>query len=634
MTRTEQYDSSGWTNDYKVEYTWNALEWMRKEQRWDWALGSWVAKYDVNQEYDKRGNRTRYDKNVQGSGADYGIAYDLGYTFDGSSLLTAITDADNGAYSASVTCDANSNITSIDEVMTGTGHTPQNNHVYTYFDVDDLNRVTAYRTKNYNGLNWMWEKRAHAYDGLGRATQSTYKNWIDGTTEPAGTSIEHVYSKDGEHLQNYDGSSTYGSVWHWAGADPMPETRHALKSPNADTASQTGYNLATNASPQERTFLNPTTEGDRRHLWGQGRPMAKDSSGSGSNWATGLKSNVQNINQVVVESRLDYSGTVSATVDRGTDAREKGRIGIFGTMLSYAGSYGRVTSEALGRDINPLGRGDGMAYVAGWLRLGRLAPLLINTYSPVGQGNSVNNGCNGCESKKYSDDPEYRKCVDRCRNETNSKNCDLWCLMVAGDKTVGQDGGGKPVGALIQPGPCGNKSDKPCAGSTSIGAILCDLAGTKFDMPSPRAFCEWKHHVGTTPEPCSANLMSCDLNCLKDALTDSLMLLVGSVVKLLGGNKVEQELPDLANKIFEVGIDAGDRFHALLVALFDLALGFLAQALAGEEAAEAAELSYILTKLGACTACCFAGRQGCAGVEASGSCTTDPPDPTPGSCKW
>jgi len=51
----------------------------------------------VNQEYDKRGNRTRYDKNVQGSAGDYGNQYDLSYTFDSSSMLTAISDANSGS---------------------------------------------------------------------------------------------------------------------------------------------------------------------------------------------------------------------------------------------------------------------------------------------------------------------------------------------------------------------------------------------------------------------------------------------------------------------------------------------------------------------------------------------------------
>ena len=126
----------------------------------------------MNQEYDKRGNRTRYDKNVQGAAADYGIAYDLSYTFDASSMLTQITDANQTADVTTVTCDANNNITTIDKALTkAVPPPPQTNHIYTYFDVDDLNRVTAHRTKNYvaDGTNaWMWSKRAHEYVEIGR----------------------------------------------------------------------------------------------------------------------------------------------------------------------------------------------------------------------------------------------------------------------------------------------------------------------------------------------------------------------------------------------------------------------------------------------------------------------------------
>ena len=55
----------------------------------------------------------------------------------------------------------------------------------------------------------------------------------------------------------------------------------------------------------------------------------------------------------------------SAPINRATDAREKGRIGITGTGFSYSGASGRVTSETLGRDLNPLGRGDGREEAGG-----------------------------------------------------------------------------------------------------------------------------------------------------------------------------------------------------------------------------------------------------------------------------
>jgi hypothetical protein len=98
-----------------------------------------------------------------------------------------------------------------------------------------------------------------------------------------------------------------------------------------------------------------------------------------------------------LESRLFFEGTVTATdMDRATDTREKGRIGITGSAQAYGGSNGRVTSEAIGRDINPLGRGGGAALVGGMMNQGILAPRLPGGSGGINQGNSVNNTCIGC----------------------------------------------------------------------------------------------------------------------------------------------------------------------------------------------------------------------------------------------
>jgi hypothetical protein len=100
-----------------------------------------------------------------------------------------------------------------------------------------------------------------------------------------------------------------------------------------------------------------------------------------------------------VESRFFFEGTVSGgaggwtsgALGTATDAREASRIGIFGTSNSYGGSYGRVSNEAIGRDLNPLGRGDGEAYVAGSGNLYSIAPRLPLTEAMRGSGNSANN---------------------------------------------------------------------------------------------------------------------------------------------------------------------------------------------------------------------------------------------------
>ena len=222
--------------------------------------------------------------------------------------------------------------------------------------------------------------------------KSTYRQYWESGTPPAADEPEHTYA-GATFSQNTDGSSSYGSVWHWAGSGGVQSHGAPLKSPNADTAGQDGYNLADNKSPQRRTYLSPTAAGDERLLYGQGRPMAYLSSGGGSGWATGLTGDDAG-GAFTVESRFEFSGTVApADLSRATDVREKGRIGITGTAYAYAGASGRVTSEALGRDLNPLGRGDGRAYVAGGLNLGQLYPALPQNLAQPGTGNSVNNGC-------------------------------------------------------------------------------------------------------------------------------------------------------------------------------------------------------------------------------------------------
>ena len=156
-------------------------------------------------------------------------------------------------------------------------------------------------------------------------------------------------------------------------------------------------NAANTTSPQRRTYLSPTSAGNERHLYGQGKPNAMDADAEtmAAQWSTGIVSE-DTTGEVQVESRLFYQGTVKGggttnELSRLTDAREKGRIGILGSALSYAGSYGRVTSESIGRDLNPLGRGDGGCYVAGGMNLGRISPRLPWNPPVVGTGNSVNN---------------------------------------------------------------------------------------------------------------------------------------------------------------------------------------------------------------------------------------------------
>ena len=239
------------------------------EQRQDWnAMAyppAWAARYDITQAYDNNGNRTGYDKNTAaGFTSSYGRSENLGYTFNAVNAITQITDGDDAGYLATVTCDQNGNITEVDEKMDVMN---QINHLYTYFSYDSLNRLTEHKTKAYQAASsdWQWTKRVHAYDAVGRLVGSTYKQWLNNGTEPDGSSLEHCYAGS-RHIQNYDGSSSYGARWHWAGA--QHDHGAPLRAPSADTSAQQTYytpSAGGAGDPQRRSFvIGGTSEGDQR----------------------------------------------------------------------------------------------------------------------------------------------------------------------------------------------------------------------------------------------------------------------------------------------------------------------------------------------------------------------------------
>jgi len=358
-----------------------------------------------------------------------------------------------------------------------------------------------------------------------------------------------------------------------------------VKSPNADTASTAAFNIANDKTPQRRTFSNPTTEDDQRNLYGQGKVMPKDSSGSGANWGTGIASDDPNGVLNPMNSRLDFDGTVAPTdLDRATDAREKGRIGIFGSALAYAGSSPRVTSETIGRDINPLGRGSGMALVGGELNLGRIAPTMPLTTANPGTGSSINNqgcaagGCGGStlpplgndgrigalppnfgvplpkgdgevsppgELPPLKDEPKSKSAEDICyENYNNPDHPDYLdtdalrrCLEKA--RGMGWGGGGGNGDSsdryALTKGICiGVPGDVSCADiSNPIGRTICKAAGMSFGMPTPQAFCIAACENQGAFSVCAGSTAQCILWCVLPIGLRGLT----SKIKALGGEE-------------------------------------------------------------------------------------------------
>jgi len=146
----------------------------------------------------------------------------------------------------------------------------------------------------------------------------------------------------------------------------------------------------------------------------------------------------------------------------------------------YAGSSSpRVTSETIGRDINPLGRGSGMALVGGELALGSLAPRLPFAFAFGGTGSSINNSAlppsvgGGSGNGDWSPGPDAPDC---CKCPTVAGPCcglpdtfmDQW---EPGDPSPG----GWPDGSCCCPEECGPE----CAGD-----------GNVLNCPGDPAICE------------------------------------------------------------------------------------------------------------------------------------------------
>jgi hypothetical protein len=104
---------------------------------------------------------------------------DLTYTFNDVNAMTAIADADDSDYAATVTCDANGNITQIEETDRSARTTAT---LTTDFSYDALNRLSYHKTTSYSysASKTEYVKREHVTDAVGRIVESTYKSWDSG----------------------------------------------------------------------------------------------------------------------------------------------------------------------------------------------------------------------------------------------------------------------------------------------------------------------------------------------------------------------------------------------------------------------------------------------------------------------
>ena len=125
------------------------------------------TRYQYEHSYDSAGNRT----NLTISGT-YHPARNFGYNYNGMGHVTTITENTNlSNYTATVTTDANGNLTEIEEVRDVSG-TPTTVSVNT-FEYDRENRLIEQTVDSNQNVTV-----AHAYDGLGRLVRtSRFHEW-------------------------------------------------------------------------------------------------------------------------------------------------------------------------------------------------------------------------------------------------------------------------------------------------------------------------------------------------------------------------------------------------------------------------------------------------------------------------
>ncbi len=406
------------------------------------------------------------------------------------------------------------------------------------------------------------------------------------------------------------------------------------------------------------------TEGDKRNLFGQGRPMAKDSSGSGSAWATGTTSQRTGATGYPVESRLMFEGTVSSTdMSRATDAREKDRIGIFGSGLLYAGSYGRVTSESIGRDLNPLGRGAGQALVGGIQQLGNLCPRSVKSQARSGIGNSVNNGCGGTgcgftgggsggnQNSEWTrpinfpgfspiQPPNlppppgwywhpnerwerlYWCCIDEIYHRIfRGSCCKAIGILVPVIIGGGAGNSGTSQGPLQPAHPQVSSPVGPCACCTNAfshgeecadfftGNWFCKWSGASFDTSAWMLCCTWK----TGDSQYCDNAME---RCAISGFSSCLAILLGLIPGIIFGEKLES-LKKAIEYIIEILHGAGHTQEGNVEALIGDAIAIIMLLLGSPLLPY-----YLVNGFFGCLMCCGAARDSCAEWTSPG-CMTD-----------
>ncbi len=372
----------------RYSYSFDKLRRMTNETKRGTG-GGLPLHYQKDFTYDKAGNRATY-QHQNGGGYNYGQAVNYNsHIYDEMGRLTTIMDTAR-RFTATITSDWNGNITSVQEVI------PGGMNLTSAFTYDYENRLTAYGV---GGTNFSVE---HTYDGFNRLVKT------DATIGANTQNFEHVYSQDlllGSREITDPNNPVNGKVWRWGYANG-PE---AIEAPQRYTASAAQfYNLGDETNKGRKTYrVNAITAGD-----------ASDDARY-AEWQQ-INGNVVPCRPALMayKSELFSAYNVTLDADRSAFSARYYALSLAATDLEYEGT--RVKSPILGRDLNPMGRGDGTYYTdggnthGGSVAINRIRPSWAPGHVRSGYGSSINNqgpgGGNG----------------QSCPSVTNDNRC--WCI--------------------------------------------------------------------------------------------------------------------------------------------------------------------------------------------------------------
>jgi len=350
----------------RYDYTFDKLRRMTQEKKRGTGQGT-PLHYQKDFTYDKAGNRLSY-QHQNGGGYNYGLAcnYNL-YVYDVMGRLTQIQDSGR-SFTATVTNDWNGNITQISEIIP---HGVLN--ATSTFEWDYENRLIEAAP---GGSGMVME---FTWDGFNRAVKSR------ATIGMNAQDFEHIYSGSrfiGSKEVTDPENPVTGKVWEWGIGYGNHGKNELIEAAQISSASARNYYMLNDEKNTGRMSYinNAMTAGDTVD-------------------PARMCSETQQVNGAVTPCRvaiaLNKSELVSAyaitlDADRAVYAYGgEGTLALLATDLEFEGS--RVKSPVLGRDFNPMGRGDGAYYAQGAFAIYEAKSEFVGEITS-GFGNSVCNG--------------------------------------------------------------------------------------------------------------------------------------------------------------------------------------------------------------------------------------------------